>query len=158
MPYIRLAERAMQSGLMTPHQMRDYIGLSLGQWRSYLQRAIIPSPKVKVPWARWPLYEAEQAPELKLLVEDYHDNYIHSRVDYWRQQREELKVFTQAQAASALHVPHVTFTSWIRDGKIPRPTHKVGCYMVYDEADLEAIRQWCIVNYRPRIQVAYETT
>jgi hypothetical protein len=148
MAYIRIADLAKLNGLLTTAMACKECNLHRSNWNIMVGRGIIPMPTVVVSWSRWPLYTTEDITKIKELIQEYYAQQA-NRKDPGLMEREKLKMFSRVQAASILKVPHVTFEYWVRNGKVPRPSNQVGCFMCYDEDDIEYIRGWVAKHYRP---------
>ncbi len=50
--------------------------------------------------------------------------------------------YTQRSAAEELGVPYITWTSWVRNGSVPKPSRRIAGirWPLYSESDLRAIR------------------
>lgn len=50
-------------------------------------------------------------------------------------------LYSKSRAAKVLGMPKITFSVWLRDGKIPHPTHLYGALRFYSADDLQEIRR-----------------
>jgi len=89
--------------------------------------------------SRYTRYNEEDLKQLKIELKDYH-----SKKSATRRREEFTKngYLSPSEAAKALHVPHVTLVSWIKNGSIERPQTKVEGerHSFYTKPDLKIIR------------------
>lgn len=63
-------------------------------------------------------------------------------------------LFSQASAARALGMPAITLSGWIKSGRAPTPTHKIGSYVdkFFDKKDLAKIKKLNAAYFKQAIK------
>ncbi len=134
-------------GLWTLTKMSEMLGIGLTLLQARIADGHVDPPKIK---------EGERLyyrpMDLKKLKRQIKIAFPRKQGCHWTE-REAEGWYGICPAARKLGIPKVTLESWLKNGRLPKPSHQVGLYFFYTEEEVDQLWQTMKEKgYRPQLE------